>query len=130
MIHGDRSHLSLTPYGRDEEQVIYSISRAGLNASLMNAAEKYSEVTFDFEKRCLGLDLERDEIRFKNLKNGNHFTVDGQCIFDTEGVTSAIRCSMLAMPYFNFSQLYLEHSYKELTIPPGDGGVHQMEKEI
>jgi len=129
MIHSDKGQLSLAPYGRNNEEVIYSISRAGLNASLMDVAEKYSEVTFEFEKRCLGIDLETDEIIFKDVENGKHFKVDGQCAFDTEGATSAIRCSMLAMPRFNFSQNYLKHSYKELTIPPGTGGVHQMEKQ-
>jgi kynurenine 3-monooxygenase len=49
-------------------------------------------------------------------------------VIGTDGSASAIRMEMLKMGRFNFSQEYLEHGYKELTIPAGPNGQYQIEK--
>ena len=41
MMHSLAGELTFQPYGKDETEVINSISRAELNIALMNAAEKH-----------------------------------------------------------------------------------------
>src|SRR3712207_7491888 len=41
---------------------------------------------------------------------------------------SAVRRAMQRLDRFEFSQSYLAHGYKELTIPPADDGGWRMEK--
>jgi len=48
-------------------------------------------------------------------------------VIGCDGSASAIRGEMLKLNRFNFSQQYLDYGYKELTIPAGAGGVHQLE---
>src|SRR5690606_1906389 len=51
-----------------------------------------------------------------------------QIVFGTDGAFSAIRNALLKTDRFNYSQQYLEHGYKELSIPPDAAGNWQMEK--
>src|SRR5215467_15247783 len=56
MMHSPAGELTFQPYGKDESQVINSISRAELNIALMNAAEERG-ATVHFKQRCTGYDL-------------------------------------------------------------------------
>src|SRR5258708_27858013 len=56
MMHSTSSELTFQPYGKDEAEVIYSISRAELNIALMNAAEAQG-VKIVFQQRCTGMDI-------------------------------------------------------------------------
>ena len=56
MMHSATSELTFQPYGKDDAEVIHSISRAELNIALMNAAEAQG-VKIHFQQRCTGIDL-------------------------------------------------------------------------
>src|SRR4030081_261593 len=56
MMHSVTGELTFQPYGKDEAEVIYSISRAALNIALMNAAEAQG-VAIHFDQRCIGYEL-------------------------------------------------------------------------
>ena len=62
MMHSIAEELTFQPYGKNEAEVIHSISRAELNIELMNAAEEEG-ATIHFHRRCQGFDLkpERSE---------------------------------------------------------------------
>src|SRR5215475_5320528 len=55
MMHSPAGELTFQPYGKDESEVINSISRAELNIALMNAAEERG-VKIHFRQRCVGVD--------------------------------------------------------------------------
>ena len=55
MMHSATSELTFQPYGKNETEVINSISRAELNVALMNAAETRG-VEICFQQRCTGID--------------------------------------------------------------------------
>lgn len=128
MIHKDKDKLSFAPYGKNEKEVIYSISRGGLNAAILDATEGFPSIRLHFEKQCLGMNLSTEKLNFLDCTKGHEFQLDAKRVFDTEGSTSSVRSSWIGRPRYNFSQSYLEHSYKELTIPPGKDDKHQMEK--
>ena len=127
MMHSVTSELTFQPYGKDESEVINSISRVELNISLMNAVENRGVKIF-FQRRCRGLDLRTGDLRLRDDESGKDVTVESDVVIGCDGSASAIRNEMVQLPRFNFSQEYLDYGYKELTIPAGADGSHVLEK--
>src|ERR1700723_1635937 len=65
MMHAVHGQITFQPSGKDETEVIHSISRADLNVALINAAESRG-VTFHFNQRCVGVDLETASLHVRN----------------------------------------------------------------
>jgi kynurenine 3-monooxygenase len=126
MMHSISGELTFQPYGKNDSEVINSISRAELNVALMNAAEEQG-VAIHFQQRCTGFDLKTGTVHLRDEENGAPSTVDSGVVIGCDGSASAIRTEMLKLNRFNFSQHYLDYGYKELTIPAGPDGTHLME---
>lgn len=126
MMHSLAGELTFQPYGKDESEVINSISRAELNIALMNAAEAQG-VTIHFQRRCLGVDLRTGELRLRDEGSGDERSLSPGVVIGCDGSASAVRSEMLKLPRFNFSQQHLDYGYKELTIPAGRRGEHLLE---
>src|ERR1700730_4026714 len=62
MMHSIAGELTFQPYGKDDAEVINSISRAALNIALMNAAEAKG-VSIHFQQRCTGFDVKTGILR-------------------------------------------------------------------
>ncbi|GAB4495611.1 MAG: NAD(P)/FAD-dependent oxidoreductase [Saprospiraceae bacterium] len=127
MMHSLAGEKTFQPYGK-EGQAIYSVSRGGLNLELLNIAASFPNVRFFFDHRCADVDLEKPFLTFENLKTNELKTVEAPLIFAADGAFSAVRYALQRTDRFNYTQFYLEHGYKELTIPPAPGGGHRMEK--
>jgi kynurenine 3-monooxygenase len=129
MMHDLMGNLTFQPYGK-QGQFINSVSRSTLNKVLMNAAEEHG-VNFHFERRCSGIDSAQTEIIFSDP---NDQVIDGtireefDLIIGADGAFSSVRNSLQFTDRFNLSQHYIEHGYKELSIPAGVGESFQMEK--
>jgi kynurenine 3-monooxygenase len=65
MMHSTQGEITFQPYGKDETEVINSISRADLNVALVDAAESRG-VTFHFNERCVGIDLNTATLHLQN----------------------------------------------------------------
>jgi kynurenine 3-monooxygenase len=126
MMHSIAGELTFQPYGKNEEEVINSISRAELNVALINAAEEQG-AAIHFNQRCTAYDLKTGTIRVRNESTGEETTRETAVLIGCDGSASAIRAEMLKLSQFNFSQQYLDHGYKELTIPAGSHGQHLLE---
>jgi len=126
MMHSTDGELTFQPYGKSDE-AIYSVSRGGLNIELMKIADSFENVTFHFNQKCTGVDLENSIISFKE-PSGKRITKYADLIFAADGAFSAVRSSFQKTSRFNYSQQYLEHGYKELRIPPAPDGSHLIEK--
>jgi kynurenine 3-monooxygenase len=126
MMHSVAGELTFQPYGKDESEVINSISRAELNIALINAAEQQGAV-IHFNQRCTGYDLKTGAIRLRDEETGEESIRDAEVVIGCDGSASAIRAEMLRLSRFNFSQQYLDYGYKELTIPAGVGGDYLIE---
>jgi kynurenine 3-monooxygenase len=126
MMHSVASDLTFQPYGKNETEVINSISRAELNIALMNAAEERG-VQVHFQKRCIGIDLKTGALQLRDERTGDDRRIDSSVTIGCDGSASAIRGEMPKMNRFNYSQQYLDYGYKELTIPAGSGGRHVLE---
>lgn len=126
MMHSTASELTFQPYGKNETEVINSISRAELNIALMNAAEAEG-VKIHFQQRCTGMDLRAGTLHLRDEATGENRALESSIVIGCDGSASAIRGEMLKLNRFNFSQQYLDYGYKELTIPASPGGKHILE---
>jgi kynurenine 3-monooxygenase len=125
-MHSLNSGLTFQPYGKNETEVIYSISRADLNIALIDAAEKQG-AKIRFGQRCTGFDLKNGAVHLRDEISASISQVPTEVLIGCDGSASAIRNEMLRMSRFNFSQQYLDYGYKELTIAAGPPGKHQLE---
>jgi kynurenine 3-monooxygenase len=125
MMHSVDSELTFQPYGKNESEVIYSISRAELNIALMDAAEAQG-VKIVFQRRCTGAELETGVVRLRDEETGEEQTLKAEVLLACDGSASVIRREMMKRR-FNFSQQYLDYGYKELTIPAAPDGRHRIE---
>ena len=71
-VHEVTGDSVLLPYGQREHEVIYSVSRADLNRVLIDAAVRHAGVQVHFNRVCLGADLTRDELRWRDAASGAH----------------------------------------------------------
>jgi len=126
MMHSLASELTFQPYGKDDAEVIHSISRADLNIALINAAEQ-DGVKVHFQQRCVGINFKTGELHLRDERSGNERSIDSCIVIACDGSGSAIRNEMLKLSRFNFSQQYLDYGYKELIIPAGTNGKHVLE---
>ncbi|MEL6810644.1 MAG: NAD(P)/FAD-dependent oxidoreductase [Bacteroidota bacterium] len=130
MIHDKEGNTFLSKYSGRESEYINSISRPGLNMLLLDAAEKMPNVEIIFNKACLAVDLENATATFKDDRTGEEVTYSGDVLFGTDGAGSAVRRSMFNHRkfLFSFSQEWLTHGYKEITIPATEDGGYRTEK--
>lgn len=127
MHDADGNVSSYMPYGLDG-QAILSVSRRNLNERLLTAAEAESSCQVFFEHTVSSIDAATATVTFRVTSNGTEGDrtrkVRGKVIIGTDGAFSAIRrqLSTTTAARFNFSQEYIGHGYKELTIPPTEQG--------
>lgn len=126
VMHGVDGTLTDQAYGK-EGQAIYSVSRGGLNARLMDLAENKG-VKIHFDQKCSDVDLESGKATFEGYKTGEQTEVDSDVLFGTDGAFSAVRAVMQKTDRFTYSQQYIEHGYKELNIEANSDGTHKLEK--
>ncbi len=126
MIHSIEGNVGYQAYGKDG-QAINSVSRGGLNCVLMDLAEK-NGVQIEFNQRCANIDLNSASMTLEDGDSKKSKSVDGDIIIGTDGAYSAARLQMqLSTDRFNYSQSFLEHGYKELTIPPTASGEYALD---
>lgn len=123
MIHDIEGNQIFTPYGKNEQEYINSISRAGLNIALIQAAEKYPNIRFFFEAPLEKVDFEQQILHFANT-SPQPFEI---CIA-TDGAGSAMRQAMLQQNFTSEKVELLAHGYKELTIFPNQQQDFCLEK--
>lgn len=123
MVHaiGDPTP-DLQPYGSQVHEVIHSVSRSDLNAILLDAAEATGLVTFEFESRIETVDLDESMIYFTDGRT-EPFSV----IFGADGAGSRVRKAIAAKGACQFETEWLDHSYKELTLPPSQDGSYRLD---
>ncbi|HJZ11301.1 MAG TPA: NAD(P)/FAD-dependent oxidoreductase, partial [Acidobacteriota bacterium] len=126
MIHSQKGDLSFQPYGKDESESINSVSRSELNIALLDALVKYPDVETKFNHKCIDADLDTASAVFIKHETMEQVAVEADVLIGADGAFSAVRNAMLRLDRFDYSQDFLEHGYKELTIPAGPGGTHRI----
>jgi len=131
MVHPVEGTPFFSPYSGRAQDYINSVSREGLNIALLNAADQFEEVQVVFNSKCMQVDLEQAKATFKNEMTGEVLEEHGAVVIGTDGAGSSVRRSMMGKTtdlLFNYSQQFLRHGYKELSILPTASGAWQIEK--
>jgi kynurenine 3-monooxygenase len=121
-VHGDTAYQ---PYSAEGTRAINSISRSELNAILLSCAEKSSGVRIHFAHRVTEVDPEKGVLTLATPEGTR--TVTAEVILANDGAYSAVRASLQFREGFTYSQDFLDHGYKELTIAAGPDGQHQLD---
>lgn len=128
MIHEEDGSLHLLPYGNKPHEVIHSVSRSGLTALLMDAAEATGHVEILFDHSCRAIDLHRQTAELDVRSVDAVETTDWRILIGTDGSASAVRSTILDAAGGTIDVEPLGHSYKELSIPPGRNGSFRIEQ--
>ncbi len=130
MLHDKNGDTFLSNYSGRDHEYINSISRGGLNALLMDEAEALPNVSLHFNKKCTQVDFENTTATFYDYDTKTEFIEDADVIIGTDGAGSALRKSYYLENkfLFSFSQDYLTHGYKELSILPTETGDYKTYK--
>ena len=127
MIHDKSGALHFAPYDVDPKKCINSIGRAALNSTVIEAAQRNSNVQVHFNHKCTAVDID-SAVAHLETPTGT-VAARGDAVIGVDGAFSAVRKSMQnGIAEFQYDESYLAHGYKELTIPPGPDGSWQMEK--
>ncbi|MCF6294788.1 MAG: FAD-dependent monooxygenase [Flavobacteriaceae bacterium] len=124
MLHDKEGNTKLSNYSGRNHEYINSISRGQLTALLMDEAEALDNVTILFNKKCTSVDFEKTTVSFYDYETKTRFIEDADVIIGTDGAGSVLRQNYyLSKKFlFSFSQNYLTHGYKELSILPTETG--------
>lgn len=125
MIHSRDGQTTYQPYGRNDTECNYSISRGELNQFLIDEAEAVG-VTFHFDRTLHAANFETGQMRFRNV-TGQAFEVEVQAVLGADGVASAVRASFVESRGVDEQIQMLEYGYKELVIPAGKQGSFVIE---
>ncbi|WP_046757293.1 FAD-dependent oxidoreductase [Kordia jejudonensis] len=130
LVHDVEGNTFMSNYSGRENEYINSISRGDLNALLLTEAEEHEAVEITFNKKCTGIDIEENIATFYCYDTKKEMQVKADVIIGTDGAGSILRKSYyLERKFlFSYSQNYLSHGYKELSIPPTATGGFRTEK--
>lgn len=126
VIHSEDGKTELQPYGQRQDEQIYSVSRAGLNRILVEAAEDLG-IAVHFGQEARGFDGPRRHIRMIDHAAGSDWTSAGSPVIAADGAGSAMRRALDQTVGIAATENLLPHGYKELRIPPGPGGTHLLD---
>lgn len=119
MVHPLGAAPGLQRYGVDDNEVIWSISRSGLNTLLIDAAEA-AGVKFHFGQALAAADMDTQRITLID-DNGARREHNSSLLIGADGAGSALRAAMNAYEPLGICVEPLGHGYKELEIPAAPG---------
>ena len=124
MVHPVEGEPQLQRYGRDDSEVIWSVSRGELNITLIDAAEAAGAV-LHFDRRLDRVDFDARVATYRgDLAEHRH---PFQTLIGCDGAGSTLRGLMDARQALGERTDWLGHGYKELEIPPAADGDFRIE---
>lgn len=116
MVHEPGRAARLQPYGQRPEEVIYSVGRAALNRLLIEAAARFPNVALHFEQRAIGV-APSGTLSICDERSGRCYETPPAPVIAADGAGSTIRSSLAARGTLATHEHWLDHDYKELSIP-------------
>ena len=126
MVHFADGTTRLQRYGRDDSEVIWSVSRGELNMVLLDAAEA-AGARLHFDRRLHAVDFDAGSARFADDRDGMLHAHAFTALLGADGAGSALRGAMAQRIDLGERIESLGHGYKELEIPPADDGGFRIE---
>jgi kynurenine 3-monooxygenase len=127
MVHSRDGATQLQSYGQSSREVIYSVARGALNRLLIEAADSHPNLAFRFGHAALRAIPALDTLLMNDVAAQHGYSVTLAPTIAADGAGSMIRQSMIAAGLTTAREEWLDHDYKELTIPAIDGR-HALEQ--
>lgn len=127
MVHALDGQSELQPYSARTGAVIYAVHREKLNRLLLDTARSQSGVNVHFNSKLIGGDLDKSRLNFRNDNTNVVETVTTAPVIGADGAGSVLRELVDEASGQNSRSDLLDHSYKELTIPPDPDGKFRVE---
>jgi kynurenine 3-monooxygenase len=127
MLHDAQGKQTLMPYGQGAHEVIYSISRNGLNGALLNFAERTHNVQLRFRQTCIAVDAKLGALCMQDLPTGRLYGLPLQKTIAADGAGSVLRRFLTEHGGATCTEAMLAHGYKEITLPATDRGTHRLD---
>ncbi|MFC7300119.1 FAD-dependent oxidoreductase [Cognatiluteimonas weifangensis] len=124
MVHPLHGQPQLQRYGRDDSEVIWSVSRGELNIALLDAAEAAGAV-LHFDRRLEQVDFDARIATFRG--EGSAHPRPFNALLGCDGAGSTLRAEMARRQDLGERTQWLDHGYKELEIPPAADGSFRIE---
>lgn len=122
MVHFADGGVELQRYGRDDSEVIWSVHRGDLNITLLDIAER-AGASLHFHRSFVDADFDACTARYCDERDARLHEVPFTALIGADGAGSDLRAAMDAYSELGERSDFLDHSYKELEIPPAvDGG--------
>ena len=127
VVHPVAGEAGFQAYGK-VDQAIYSISRYKLNCFLIDQAESHKNVKINFESKVEKFAFDKSLAYVADIE-GLRQRLEAKAFFGSDGAFSALRYEMMREDKFFYQQHYIEHGYKEFTIPPNSAGDWAIRKD-
>ena len=123
-VHPLHGEPGLQRYGRDDSEVIWSISRGELNVVLLDIAESHgARLHFDHRLERVDFDAGIAVYRHHEAEVARPF----HALVGADGAGSALRGEIGKVSALGERTEWLDHGYKELEIPPAANGDFRIE---
>ncbi len=126
MVHPRDGQPQLQRYGRDDSEVIWSVHRGDLNITLLDLAEQ-AGASLHFHRQLDTVDFQDRVATFIDDRDGSRHPIDFRSLVGADGAGSSLRAAMRLRTDLGERTDFLDHSYKELEIPPAADGGFQIE---
>ena len=110
MIHDEAGKTEFQAYGQRPWEVIYSVSRPGLNALLLDAAENEHGVRIHFRHPCQAIDLESDRLVLLDETSEEPLELPLTTTIAADGAGSVIRQALETAGRVESRTDWLEHA--------------------
>lgn len=126
MIHTMDGALTYQPYGKNDSECNYSVSRTELNSVLLDAAQEHG-VRIRFAHELIHCNVDQGLLTIKDLSKDAEYTHHTPLVFGADGAPSRVRRALMES-----SQNAIEHvemlpdGYKELRFAPGEENDYVM----
>jgi len=127
-IHERDGGTDFLPYGQRPEEVIYSVSRAGLNRLLVEAAAATGRVDCRFGCEVERFDPDSGQLGWRSTE-GDTVERMASPVIAADGAGSVFRRTLAERGLIEAREDVLVHAYKELNIAPDAEGHHRIERE-
>ena len=125
-IHSTTGAISHQAYGVGD-QAINSFSRGELNRGLAQAAGDTPNVTLQFARRVVDVDIAAGTVTHVDAGSGEDARIESGIIVGADGAYSVVRSVLQKREHQDYAQEFLAQGYKELFIPARADGSPPLE---
>jgi kynurenine 3-monooxygenase len=104
------------PYEKTGKEVLYTVHRKELNATLLTIAQRMKNVKIVFDSKCVSIDRTAKTALFLDAKTGKIRQAKADAVIGADGAHSVIRSEIQRGQQADFKMEYLDWGYKEVPL--------------